>query len=288
MKSFAEGNPAVVAAYFLAAAGVVMFSMDPAVLGLSLLGAGLTFLTLCGAGRLREHLFAAGLFLAAALINPLTYHDGVTVLLVVNHNPVTLEALWYGVAAGGMIVAVLYWFRCFSRVMTSDKLLYLLGGLSPKVALVLSMALRYVPLYGAQARRVRQAQQAMGLYREDTLPDTLRGGARIFSVMAGWTLENGIVTADSMTARGYGVGRRSRYSLFRFTWRDGLLLAAVAALTGLTLYGLWGRTVQFYPAFLFPAVDARAMTGYAAYGVMMLIPAVVEGREAIRWRMRRR
>lgn len=288
MKGFAQGNPIPVAVYFVAVAGIAMFSMDPAVLSLSLLGAALTFLVLCGRGRLGEHLFAAGMFLAAALINPLTYHDGVTVLMVVNHRPVTLEALWYGLTAGGMIVAVLYWFRSFSRIMTSDKLLYLFGGLSPKLALVLSMALRYVSLYGAQARRVRQAQQAMGLYREDNLPDTLRGGARIFSVMAGWTLENGIVTADSMTARGYGVGRRSRYSLFRFTWQDGLLLAAVALLTGLTLYGLAGRTVQFYPAFAFPAVNARAMMGYAAYGVMMLIPAGMEGREAIRWHMRRR
>ena len=39
-------------------------------------------------------------------------------------------------------------------------------------------------------------------------------------------LENGIITADSMTARGYGIGRRSRFSLFRWRRGDALLLSS--------------------------------------------------------------
>ena len=92
-------------------------------------------------------------------------------------------ALIYGAAAGGMIVTVMYWFRSFTAVMTSDKLLYIFGSLSPKLALLLSMALRYVPLFGHQAHQVSRSQQALGLYKEDNLIDRMRGGMRVFYLL---------------------------------------------------------------------------------------------------------
>ena len=283
MRSFADHNPIATAVYFLAAAGVAMFSMDPVILAISLTGA----LICCGVLQvmhgLRSHLYTLGLFLLMTLINPLVSHRGATVLFVMKHNPVTLEALLYGAAAAGMIVSVLYWFRSFTHMMTSDKLLYLFGALSPKLSLILSMTLRYVPLFHQQVRKVQQSQQALGLYKEDNIVDRFRGGLRIFSVMVTWALENGIVTADSMTARGYGIGRRSRFSLFRWTLSDTLLLTASLLLGALTLMGLAGNSAAYYPRFLLPAMSARLLTGYAAYTLLVLLPAMIQGKEALRW-----
>lgn len=287
MRRFADHNPVAVAVYYLAAAGVCMFTLEPAVLVISLVGALISLGVVGEFTRWKMHLYTMVLFAAMALVNPLVSHNGVTVLLVINHNPVTLEALLYGVAAGGMIVAVMYWFRAFTAVMTSDKLLYIFGGLSPKLALMLSMALRYVPLFAKQVRTVSQSQKALGLYKEDNIVDRMRGGMRVFSVMVTWTLENGIITADSMTARGYGIGKRSRFTIFRWTKQDVALFLCTLLLAGFALWGIAGCTFTYYPMITSAPLTARTIAGFIAYGLLTLLPAIITGKEALQWRILR-
>ena len=148
-----EYNPIAIFVYFLCAAMLPMFCMNPAILVFSLAGAVCFYFVRNGLDGMRSHLFFLALLLVMSLINPLFYHNGETVLFVLNDNPVTLEALCYGIASSVMIIGVLYWFRSFSQLMTEDRLLYLMGSASPKLALVLSMALRYVPLFGRQTER---------------------------------------------------------------------------------------------------------------------------------------
>lgn len=284
MRRFAEYNPIAVAVCFVAAAGVAMFCMDPFVLLLSLAGGLLYFFSRNGFKGMAGHGWTLLLFAVMALINPLTYHNGATVLFVMNSNPITLEALIYGVAASVMLIAVLYWFRSFSQIMTSDRLLYLFGALSPKLALILSMTLRYVPLFGQQVQKVRQAQKALGLYREDNIVDSFRANLRVFSVMVTWALENGIITADSMTARGYGLDRRSHFSVFRWTREDALLLACTLLLTALTVWGITGRSISWYPLFAMSPLSARVLAGYISYGMLALLPVITDAKEAIAWR----
>ena len=107
MRRFADHNPAAVALYYLCAAGVTMFTMEPVILVLSLLGALVSLAVVGEFTRWKMHLYTLLLFAAMAVINPLVSHNGVTVLLVINHNPLTLEACIYGIAAGGMIVTVM-------------------------------------------------------------------------------------------------------------------------------------------------------------------------------------
>lgn len=284
MRKFEDYNPFAVAFYFLAVTGIGMFCMDPAILFLSLAGGIVCFFLHCGLSQGKTHLYMLLLFLGMSLINPLISHNGKTVLFVMNHNPVTLEALLYGVTASAMIIGTLYWFRSFSRIMTSDKLLYLFGGLSPKLALILSMALRYGSLFVRQARKIRQTQRALGLYRDDNLPDNLRGGLQEFSILVTWTLENGIITADSMSARGYGTGKRSQYTLYGWRKGDWLLAVVSVALAAVTLFAIHSRHVVFYPQIAADPVTAKTAAGYVAYGILAFLPALIQGKEAIRWR----
>ncbi len=283
MRRFADHNPVAVAVYFLATAGIAMFTLEPVMLVLSFVGA---MACLSVTGQLRQwrmHLYTLLLFAVMALVNPLVSHHGVTMLFVLNHNPVTLEAFLYGIAAGGMIVTVMYWFRAFTAVMTSDKLLYIFGSLSPKLALMLSMALRYVPLFTQQVHKVSQSQKALGLYKEDNLIDRVKGGMRVFSVMVTWTLENGIITADSMTARGYGTGRRTRFSIFRWTRDDVLLLVFSLLLAGVTLWGIADHTFTYYPAVSASPATWRTLCGFIAYGLLTWLPVNITGKEALKW-----
>lgn len=282
MRRMDRMNPIAMTVYFMCAAFICLVRQDAVLLVLFLAGAVSTFF-LYGKQK-GGHVFSLLLFFGLALINPLISHKGVTVLFVMNHNPVTLEALLYGIFAGGMIVSSLYWFRTYSQLMTSDKLLYLFGALSPKLSLVLSMAMRYVPLFGRQVRKVHEAQTAAGLYKDDNLPDRIRGGTRIFSVMVTWALENGITTADSMVARGYGLQKRSRYALF--TWQKGDIALMLSSLTlsVLCLFLLKGAAFTFYPALRFTPGAYPPVYGYLCYGLLMLIPSIIHVKEAIRWR----
>ena len=284
MRSFADYNPVAVAVYFFSISIAAMFTMDPVVLALSLTGGVCYFLMRNGLQNGRAHLFSLLLFGITALINPLMSHKGQTVLFVMNHNPVTLEALLYGLAAGGMIVSTLYWFRSFSQIMTSDKLLYIFAFLSPRLSLLFSMTLRYVPLFQAQWKKVRQAQTALGLYKDDNFIDSCRGGLRVFSVMITWALENGIITADSMTARGYGIGRRSHFSLFRWKKGDIALLLGSVALLGLTLWATKLRSFSYYPAVTAASLDLRILLGYAACFLLSFLPTIIHVKEVLKWR----
>jgi len=263
-----------------------MFCLHPAVLAPSLCGAAALYALRNSGGHMRDWAAYALLFALVALVNPVFYHNGATVLLVVNDNPVTLEALMYGVAASAMIIAVLLWFRSFSQIMTSDKLLYLFGAASPKLALLLSMALRYIPLFGAQAKRVGDAQKALGLYKEDNIIDNLRGGARVFSVMGGWALENGIVTADSMAARGYGLCRRTFFAIYRFRRADAALVFLTLALYAIVAAGAetGAMDFEFYPRIAAPQASLWSAAVYAAYFALAFIPALIEAEEEVKWK----
>ena len=137
------------------------------------------------------------------------------------------------------------------------------------------MALRYIPLFAVQAKRVRDTQKVLGLYKEDNIADDIRGGARVFNVMVGWALENGIITADSMAARAYGSGRRSSYCRYRLRAADcaPLLLAAacgaaavcagISGAAAFSYYPVWGGVS---PGFgVFGGVYALAAFAPSAY-----------------------
>lgn len=165
MKAFANYHPAVLLLYFLSVLLVGMFVTNPVIQLTMLLGAVLFCIMCTPSGRSAGGIaFYVSMFLLVAVTNPLFSHNGVTPLFYLNGNPVTLEAFVYGAAIAVMVVGVMLWCRCYSAVMTSDKFLYLFGRAIPKLALVLSMALRFIPMFKRQLHKVSRAQKAMGLY----------------------------------------------------------------------------------------------------------------------------
>ena len=113
MISLSELNPIAAFLWLMLAAGIAMFVMNPILLALSLAGAALYFFARRPGAVGRTLLFYIAVFLISAVANPMFVHSGETMLFVVNHNPITLEALYYGMAMGGMIVSSLCWFRSF-------------------------------------------------------------------------------------------------------------------------------------------------------------------------------
>ncbi|MBP5578345.1 MAG: energy-coupling factor transporter transmembrane protein EcfT [Ruminococcus sp.] len=286
MRSFSEYNPIVITVWFFSVTGITMFSTYPLLMAMSLIGGVLFFTVRNGLSHGREHIFFWLLFAVLAIANPLISHNGRTVLFVMNHNPVTLEAALYGLNSAAMITGVLYWFRSLTQIMTSEKLLYITGALSPKLSLVISMALRFVPLFSRQSVKINNAQKAMGLYKDDNIIDDIKGRSRVFSILVTWALENGIITADSMEARGFGVHRRTQLKQFGFRTVDIILLTASLLLTGITAaaVGTGALSFEFYPSLKAELPGILGAAGLVSYGVLILLPIIIETEACLRWK----
>lgn len=286
MRRFEEYEPFVITVFFLSVIVIAMFSVHPVVVFLTFITGILFYIIRNGKKHIRSHLFFAMLFVILAIANPLVSHNGVTVLFVINNNPVTLEAFLYGINSAMMIVGVLYWFRSFTQIMTSDKLLYVFGIFSPKLSLILSMALRFIPMFRNQAERVKDAQKAMGLYSDDNIIDDIRSNMRVFSIVVTWALENGITTADSMSARGYGTGKRTNFSDYRFGRSDIILLITDILLFIIVIYvsALGHLDFNFYPSISYSGRDTIGLIGSIAYGILLMLPVYIEIRGNIRWK----
>ena len=286
MKAFDSYNPIVLFVYFLTVTVISMFAFNPAMIAIALVSGFLSTLTLAREGCGRFFIYAAFIFIVTSAANPVFSHNGVTVLFVMNDNPVTLEAVLYGVAMGTLICAILMLMRIFTKIMTGDKMLYIMGSASPKLALLISMTFRFIPLFQRQAVKTERAQRALGRYTEENAIDTIRMKLKIFSMMTTWGLENGIVTADSMSARGYGTGRRTSFSVYRFRRTDAVLLAVLAVFAGTIAYLIATDAVKFsyYPKMSGIAHTPAAIVCYVLYGLMCMLPVMNELEEKIKWR----
>ena len=95
-----------------------------------------------------------------------------------------------------------------------------------------------------------------------------------------------MITADSMTARGYGVGRRTAYHLFRMHRGDVALLVGTLLLeAGVMVLATQGcLDMSWYPYVSAPQTDAMALICYAIYTILAGLPVAIEIGERIRWK----
>lgn len=286
MRALERMNPIAISVYFFSVALTVMLSADLYLTAIALAGSILCFMTVC-LGRERtapRHISIFVIFAVTAAANPLLSHNGNTVLLIINDMPITLEAVLYGALAAGGIAAVLYFFHSFSYIMTSDKLLYVLSALSPRAALAISMTLRYVPLMLKQRKKIIDAQRVLGCFSEDSLVSSFRANVSTVSALLTWSLENGVITADSMAARGHGIGHRSKISPYSFGVRDAVFIGVTCALTAICAVGISNGGFEFYPSLVAPSMTGLRRVGYASYAALVLLPTLLEAKEMLRWK----
>ncbi|MBE6876926.1 MAG: energy-coupling factor transporter transmembrane protein EcfT [Ruminococcus sp.] len=263
-----------------------MFCNYPYLLISSLTGAVIYFIIRNRTKHIRHHIFSVILFLILTAANPLVSHNGVTVLFVLNDNPVTLEALLYGANASVMVLAVLYWLNSFSQVMTSEKILCIFGTVAPKIALLISMTLRFVPLLNAQSQKVSDAQKTLGYYQSDNMIDSIKEKGRVLNIVITWALENGIITANSMSARGFGTNRRTHFSIHHIRKEDRIVIITVMLLSAVTILSVSRKAVEisFYPEIHSAEHSALYFAGLSAYTGLALLPSVLQAEVSLRWK----
>ena len=285
---FAYYHPVIQFMFFMAAIVCGMILLHPAFLTVSVLLSILYYLTVKGRKGWR---FVGGmmpLLLVLSLVNPMFNTYGKHVLFrCAGDRPYTLEALCYGAALGAMMISVLMWFACYNAVMTSDKFLYLFGKMAPSVTLILTMVLRLVPSYKNKATQLNEARKCIGKGTDTgTKKERMEHSMVLLSSLTSWALEGSVVTADSMRSRGYGCGKRTAFSIYRFESRDKVLLAVMcllaAAVVFCTIHG--AAAVTYTPELSIQSwKNPYTKAGLLGYTAFLAIPSAVNIWEEVRW-----
>ena len=290
-SKFATYNPVINFAFYIGAIVFGMVFIHPIFLLCSVVLSSALLLSVNGRKAFKFIFGLMPLFAVISLVNPLFNTLGENILFTYFGRPYTLEALFYGMATASMLISVLLWFSSYNKIMTSDKFLYIFGKFMPSISLVFTMVLRFVPNYKRKAQQISAARKCVGKSGgEDNFKDKVMNAITVLSSLTSWALEGSIITADSMKSRGYGTGKRTNFSTYRFTGRDKILLSFMLVLTVIIAFcGINGAaSVTYTPEFvLSDLTNPYTVLGVLSYILFLSLPTVLNITEEITWRILR-
>lgn len=239
-SGFKGYHPLVNVLFFISIIAFGMLLRHPGYLVISFISSTAYYLKLSGKdGRKTVFRFLLPMLLFVVIINSFFNHYGVTTLFILpSGNNFTFEALVMGIVSGITVVSVIQWFFCCNEVVTEDKFMHIFGRILPKGALVVSMILRFVPLYRRRYKEISQARKCMGLNGTDSFICKMKNTFKNIGILVSWSFEDAIETADSMKARGYGLKGRTYYSRFQWHTGDTLALILLVLFDALIIFGL--------------------------------------------------
>lgn len=285
--AFSKFHPAVNFAFFIGAIAFGVVFQHPAYLVAALIGAGAYYLLLNGRKGLKMLFLMLPLFVFITVINPVFNTYGERVLFKLFGRTYTFEALCYGASAAAMLLVMLLWFGCYNAVMTSDKFWGLFGGVAPSISLLLVMVLRMVPNLFRKAKQLAGARKSVGKGSAEGAGKKARleDGLLVLGALTSWAFEGGVVTSDSMRARGFGSGKRSSFNIYRFTMADTVCLILMIVLAALvTVFAVRGAAhVEYTPVMDITPVSGEYIIGLLAYCAYVFLPAVLRIREDLKW-----
>ena len=207
-------------------------------------------------------------------------HFGVTNLRQnIVGNQITLESLIYGIVLGVIIASVLMWFSCIHKIVSSDKVIYLFGRVSPKLSLFISILLRMVPRIKQRARTNNIAQQCIGRgINQGNIFRRMKNMFRQISILVSWITENLTQSSDSMRSRGYTLKKRTAFSIYRFDNRDRsfvIILFICLSVVGMGVL-LDQTTILYNPEIIINRITPLSMLFYCAYTFFSLLPFFIQ------------
>lgn len=275
--------------FFMGAMTFGMIYTHPGFLMVSALFSTLYYVSLTGRGALRQIRTLVMVFIVISLVNPLVNTLGETVIFTYfNGRPYTREALYYGMATGGMFYTMIMWFKSYHLFMSSDRYHYLFRKIIPAASLILIMVQRLLPMLQMKFQSLIESRRAIGKEEDpDNRKERLVGRALILSVLMGWAMEGSMITADSMTSRGYGLGGRTSFSLYRVSRKDKLMLIVNLTLIFLLIFTLFQGVgmAKYIPRVRLPKMDVFTCGALGLYAFFLALPLNLNISEEIKWRI---
>lgn len=207
-------------------------------------------------------------------------HFGVTSVYVnFIGNQITIESFLYGASLAVRGASLVMWLECLYQVFSSDKVGYLLGRVSARLALYFAILLRTVPQVCQKWREVCRAREGIGKkITGGSLGKNLKNTCAVVSVVLAWTLEQFVEKSKSMNSRGYALRGKTAFSIYRFDNRDRTIVLWMFLLFTIVLSGhaLEQTRIVFAPQIIFNPISAVTCIFYAGYGLFCLFPMMLE------------
>ena len=231
------------------------------------------------------YLFMGGMI---AILNPLFNHRGVHILFYMGDQPITLEAVLFGLIMMFSLWCIFLIFLSFNVVLSPGRFLYVFSRLFQKGALLIMLAIRFVPLLKRRLDQLMIVQKTRGVNPlKGSLSKRVKDAMTILQVLVSWSLEEAFQTAESMTARGFGASPQ-RSSYVRYRWdRENRSILLLLILTSIGCLIGWSKgvgTFVVYPTMQIPNWTPESWIYYFCYLFFILTPVLIEGRAKLTWR----
>lgn len=277
---FESCHPAVNFIFFAAALyGTVRFN-HPVFLAAAYISAFAYSVRRCGKRAVTFNLSLLPLILVFALYYSSYHHFGVTVLRqnFIGNN-LTVESFVYGLVIGLRFATLCMWLEAMFRVVSSDKVVYLFGRVSPRLSLFLTILLRFIPRVGREARKINLAQKGIGCgSNQGNVFQRFINCLRIFSMLITWMISALVQESDSMRSRGSLLRGRTAFSIYRFDNRDRAFVIVLFCCITLTAMGaILGASKMWYnPRIIWRPLNRIGVTAAIGYLALCLLPLELE------------
>jgi energy-coupling factor transport system permease protein len=196
----------------LTAAALILYNPLPlGALAIAVLGAAAG----AGVGRqlVRTLRIAVIVGLPIVVINVLASRQGLTVFARLGNlgpfgqGDLTVEAVVYGAVIALKLTLLMLITTLASLAVDPDELLRGFRRLSFRSALTATLAMRMIPVLGADAQRLAEAQRT----RPEDPSRGVRGRVALLSAIVGGSLERAIEVAATLELRGFAVGAEAKH-----------------------------------------------------------------------------
>jgi energy-coupling factor transport system permease protein len=292
VRGFQSFHPMILLLYYIIALAGIMLYQHPVFLGVAVLLILFIHFLLDGGQELkkwRTMIIVMGVL--SLILTPFFNQRGNYILFYLFEKQVVLEAVWQGVMIALTLVCILTLFLTFNMVITPDKFVFLFSKILPQWALLIMLSMRFVPLLRKRLIEIGDVQRVKGLsVTSGSLKKRAENGMLLLQTLLTWSLEESIQTADSMTARGYGLEKRSKYQPFYMKKRDWVALVFLVLAGSLVLFGWWlgDGVLTLLPILETVWLQGREWLYFFLFLIFIGFPVWTEGKEMVKWKYLRR
>jgi energy-coupling factor transport system permease protein len=282
-------HPAIYVIYYVILVIFAFLFNDPFYLTLFLICLA-TLVTLQGISREFKNMikFFIPISLLIIILNPLVSRTGITKLYIVGNYFITFESLMYGILMSISLLIVLMILLCYNKAVSYQEMLYLFSRKFPNISMIIIMAMRFIPLLNYRWKEVNQLHKFNKNYgnghNNESKWDKIRNTAQVLSVVVSWSLEESMMAAKSMKARGYGVANRTNYLSFEFNRIDLYILFIIMScfiISGIGIFYGYGR-IEIYPLLKFSYKSVFSIF-YLSFLFLLLPIIYLEIKERFVW-----
>lgn len=283
MDRFSKLHPTVQILFYLLTFGIVLTINDPVFSAICFVSGAVYGAKVKGRAIFSTLKFSLLLLVFVSFFNMLFAHYGEDVLFRIKDTEFTAEALFYGFNQGIILCSVLLWFDLFSRTVDSEKIIYVFR-FAPKLALLFSMVLGFVPRFTKKLRDIRDAQ--LGLNNgvpPKGVTDKLKQALSVFSSLVTYSLESSIITADSMEARGFNP-RAVRPSRYKYCINDFMATIIILLMSAVVVVAKIKGSLLFVfdPKIYY---EAYSIPAFVCFAILQLMPIIIDFEEDVLWKM---